>query len=54
MPSFEVEIIHEPTGAHMNFVADLDNWDDDNPITEETAWEYIMDELSIICQEIPE
>lgn len=54
MPIFEVEIIYEPTGASMNFTADLDNWDDENPITEEDAWQYIMDDLSIVCQEVPE
>lgn len=52
MPTFNVEVIHEPTGTFMNFTAELENIDDNNPITEEEAWDYIMDELSIICEEV--
>ena len=52
MPTFSVEVIHEPTGKYMNFTGDLQIWDEDNPITEESAWQYIMDDLSIVCQEV--
>ena len=52
MPTFNVEVIHEPTGKYMNFTADLENYDEDNPITEDDAWQYIMDELSIVCQQV--
>lgn len=50
MPDFNVEVIHEPTGTYMNFTAELEDIDEDNPITEEEAWNYIMDELSIVCE----
>lgn len=54
MPVFDVEVIHEPTGTYMNFTTELDNLDEENPITEETAWDYIMDDLSIIVQQVEE
>ena len=52
MPTFNVEVIHEPTGTYMNFTADLEELDDDSSITEDDAWQYIMDELSIICEQV--
>lgn len=54
MPIFNVEVIHEPTGAFMNFTAELEEIDEDSPITEDEAWNYIMDELSIICEKVEE
>lgn len=54
MPVFDVEVIHEPTGTYMNFTAELENINEDNPITEDDAWDYIMDELSIVCQQVEE
>lgn len=54
MPTFDVEVIHEPTGTYMNFTADLEEYDPENPITEEEAWNYILDELSIVCQQVEE
>jgi len=52
MPTFNVEVVHESTGEYMNFTVELDNWDEENPITEDEAWRYIMDDLSITCQEV--
>ena len=52
MATFNVEVIHEPTGTYMNFVADLEDIDEDNPITEDDAWQYILDELSIVCEQV--
>lgn len=48
MPTFEVEIIHEPSGAYMNFETEIDD------VTEENAWQFIMDDLSIIVNQIEE
>ena len=52
MPTFNVEVIHEPTGTYMNFTADLENIDEDEPITADDAWQYILDELSIVCEQV--
>lgn len=52
MPTFDVEVIHEPTGTYMNFTVELENVDEDYPITEDDAWNYIMDELSIVCEQV--
>lgn len=52
MPTFNVEVIHEPTGTYMNFTTELEDIDEDNPITEDDAWNYILDELSIVCEEV--
>lgn len=52
MPTFEVEVVHESSGEYMNFTVELENIDDENPITEDDAWQYIMDDLSIVCQQI--
>ncbi len=30
MPKWEVEVIHEPTGQYMNFIADTDTEDPDD------------------------
>lgn len=54
MPVFEVEVIHEPSGTYMNFTAELEDISEDEPITEENAWNYILDDLSIICQQVEE
>ncbi len=43
--TYEVEVIHEPSGVHMMFVTDLEG----DHINDDNAWEFIMDELSIIC-----
>ena len=51
MATFNVEVIHEPTGTYMNFVADLEEFDPSEPITEDNAWNYILDELSIVCEQ---
>lgn len=54
MPTFNVEVIHEPTGTYMNFTTELENIDEENPITEQDAWDYVMDDLSIVCELVEE
>lgn len=46
--TYEVEIIHEPSGIYMNFTTELegDHIDDNN------AWEFILDELSVVANRI--
>lgn len=52
MPTFNVEIIHEPTGEYMNFTAEFDEYDYNEPITEENVWQIVLDDLSIVCEEV--
>ena len=54
MPTFEVEVVHEPTGTYMNFTTEIEEYDPEYPVTEENAWDYIMDELSIIVNGVEE
>lgn len=54
MPKFEVEVIHEPSGVYMNFEVDYEEFDPEFPITEDNAWEHVMDELSIIVNQVEE
>lgn len=49
MPTFNVEVIHEPTGTYMNFQTEFE---DEDEVTEDNVWNYILDELSIITEEI--
>jgi len=54
MPTFEVEVIHEPSGAYMSFEVELEDEYSNEPITEDDAWRYIMDDLSIITHLVEE
>jgi len=54
MPVFNVEVVHEPTGTYMNFTTEIEDYDPENPITEDDAWNVILDDLSIICQQVEE
>ena len=40
MPTYEIEIIHEPTGEYLNFVFDTDDEDYDH--------EAVLKDLSVI------
>lgn len=52
MPTFNVEVVHEPTGTYMNFTTEIEPFDDEDIIDEDNAWNTIMDELSIICEKV--
>jgi hypothetical protein len=52
MPTFDVEVIHETTGTYMNFTTEIEDVDPEFPVTEENAWDYIMDDLSIIVSQV--
>lgn len=54
MSTFEVEVIHEPTGTYMAFTTELEDFDPEEPISEEDAWRYIMDDLSIVVNKVEE
>jgi hypothetical protein len=41
MPTYNVDIIHEPTGNYMNFNVESDE-------TEEQVWNEILHDLSIV------
>lgn len=41
MPTYNVDIIHEPTGNYMNFNVESDE-------TEERVWNEILHDLSIV------
>jgi len=43
MPKWNIEVIHEPTGQYMNFVADTDTEEQDE------VYKEIMYDLSIIA-----
>lgn len=49
MPTFDVEVVHEPTGTYMNFQAEFEDEDD---VNEDNVWNYILDELSIVAEEV--
>lgn len=42
MAKWEIEIIHEPSGQYMNFVAETDTEDDDQ------VYKEILNNLSVI------
>jgi hypothetical protein len=43
MPKWNIEVIHEPSGQYMNFVADTDTEDQDEVYTE------ILYDLSVVA-----
>lgn len=43
MPKWNIEVIHEPTGQYMNFIADTDTEEQDD------VYKEIMYDLSIIA-----
>ncbi len=45
MPKWSIEVIHEPTGQFMNFVADTDTDDQDE------VYKEILYDLSIVALE---
>jgi hypothetical protein len=42
MAKWEIEVIHEPTGQYMNFIAETDTEDDDQ------VYREILNNLSVI------
>ncbi len=42
MPTYEVEVIHEPSGAYMNFVVESDEAEGD-------VWNEILGDLSVVA-----
>jgi hypothetical protein len=45
MPKWNIEVIHEPTGQYMNFVADTDTEDQDE------VYKEILYDLSVVALE---
>jgi hypothetical protein len=43
MAKWEIEVIHEPTGQYMNFIAETDTEDDDQ------VYREILNNLSVIA-----
>ena len=54
MKTFQIEVIHEPTGTAMNFIAEFEEYDYNESITEENVWQIVLDDLSIVCEEVTE
>lgn len=50
MKTFEIEIIHEPTGTYMDFEVTVD----DDDITEDNVFEYVLSDVSVIANLISE
>lgn len=42
MPTYNVDVIHEPTGTYMTFKTDSD-------LTEDEVWNEILHDLSIVA-----
>jgi hypothetical protein len=42
MAKWEIEVIHEPTGQYMNFIAETDTEDDDQ------VYREILNNLSVV------
>lgn len=45
MPKWNIEVIHEPSGQYMNFVADTDTEDQDE------VYKEILYDLSVVALE---
>lgn len=52
MKTYRVEVTHAPTGTVMNFEAELDEYDYDEPITDDLVWQVVLDDLEIVCKEL--
>ena len=42
MPQYEIEVIHEPTGAYMNFKVESDQEEGD-------VWNEVLSDLSVVA-----
>jgi hypothetical protein len=42
MPNYNIEVIHEPTGAYMNFSVESD-------LSEDQVWNEVLSDLSVVA-----
>ena len=42
MPQYNIEVIHEPSGAYMNFTVESD-------LQEDEVWNEVLSDLSVVA-----